>query len=78
MALAKAEWLVASDGFSAYGEGVFRWNYKIPPDAEKLRLICGHQGATACRFMKSKRLNDGVAQSVTYADGLLTVEEVWR
>lgn len=71
--------LASSEGFSAYGEGAFRWTYRIgTKDLMALAEYCNGQELETCRFTKSKRLNDGVVQSVTYSDGVLTIEEIWE
>ncbi len=71
--------LTTSEGFSAYGEGVFRWTYRISAaDRTSLAQYCKGQELSDCRFSMSRQLNDGVFQSVTYRHGMLPVEEVWK
>lgn len=71
--------LMSSEGFSAYGEGMFRWMYRVSPeDFIPLAQYCNGQEVSACQFTRTKRLSDGVVQSVTYAEGVLTVEELWE
>lgn len=76
--VARCDELVSSEGFSAYGQGVFRWTYRIAAKGSSpLAQFCYGHGPDTCQFSKTKRLNDGVVQSVTYDDGMLTVEEIW-
>jgi len=71
--------LASFEDFSAYGEGVFRWTYEISAaERDSLAKYCSGQEPGVCLFSRSRRLNDGVVQSVTYGDGALTVEEVWE
>jgi hypothetical protein len=76
--LANATMLVSSEGFSAYGEGVFRWRYKVTGDVSKIRSLCGVQDLSICRFTRTKNLKDGVILTVTYEKEILTVEETWE
>jgi hypothetical protein len=78
-AVAGAEDLVSYERFSAYGEGAFRWTYRIAgPRQAPLAKYCKGNVLDGCRITKTKRLNEGVVQSVTYVEGTLIVEEIWE
>lgn len=69
--------LLGREGYSHYGEGMFRWRYRIYDGNSELARHCPDQRLTDCEFTKSRRVSAGVVQSITYSDGVLTVEEVW-
>jgi hypothetical protein len=69
--------LLDREGYSHFGEGVFRWRYRIGSENTNLTKQCGDQPKDTCRFTKTRRLEDGVVQTATYSDGILIVEEVW-
>lgn len=62
---------------SAYGQGMFRWTYRIDPTKSNLREFCGLATIKKCRFTKSKHLKEGVDLDASYSDGILIVEEWW-
>ena len=70
--------LLKREGYSHYGEGMFRWRYRIGSENPNLAWQCGNQTIEACRFTKTRRLADGVVQTATYSNGILTLEEVWN
>jgi hypothetical protein len=75
--IAGAGSLLAWEGYSAYGEGMHRWRYKIDERSEQLKGLCTNQEISNCKFTRTRRVNDGVVQTVHYSDGILIVEEVW-
>ena len=68
--------LISYDGYSAYGQGAHRWRFDAVEDAP-LRQICGSSPISNCRFVRTRRLNGDVEQTVSYERGVLVVEEVW-
>jgi len=69
--------LLEREGYSAYGEGMFRWRYRVDKGNKRLAALCGNQAIPVCRFTRTRRLDDGVIQSAHYSDGILILEEVW-
>lgn len=68
--------LVNYDGFSAYGQGSHRWRYDAG-DNPRLRQMCAPKPVSTCRFVRTRRLNSDVEQTVSFTAGTLIVEEVW-
>jgi hypothetical protein len=68
--------LINYDGYSAYGQGAHRWRYDAAENAP-LRRICAPSPIDSCRFIRTRRLNSDVEQTVSYEKGVLIVEEVW-
>jgi hypothetical protein len=70
---------VLSDRISeaAYGQGMFRWTYRIDPANSGLQELCGLATIKKCRFTRSKHSKKGVDLGASYADGILIVEEWW-
>jgi len=62
---------------SGYGEGMFRWTYRIDPASADFREYCGSTPVKSCRFQRTKHLKEGVDLSASYANGVLTIEEWW-
>jgi hypothetical protein len=75
--VASADELVRQEGNSAYGEGMFRWEYKMRNGSQHLQRLCAGKPLSTCEFTRSRQLEEGVSQAVRYYRGLLTVEEVW-
>lgn len=73
----EAKSLMDQEGYSAYGEGMFRWRYKIDKENKQLTILCRRQAIAVCKFSRTRQLSDGVTQTVTYSDGVLILEEVW-
>ena len=69
--------LIRQEGYSAYGEGLFRWEYVIRKNSRDLEHLCAGEALAKCRINRSIKLEDGVYQSVTYSSGILSVEEIW-
>jgi hypothetical protein len=75
--LAPSSSLVEYDGYSHYGQGAFRWRYKVEQQSKLLGTLCGDQRVDQCVFHRTRMLSDDVTQSVSYERGVLTVEEDW-
>lgn len=75
--LAPSSSLLDYDGYSHYGQGAFRWRYKVDPHSKLLGTLCGDQRIDQCVFHRTRMLSDDVTQSIRYEAGVLTVEEDW-
>ncbi len=75
--IASSDSLLTQEGFSAYGEGMFRWRYQVEAGGKAWDALCLNHTFADCKFTKTRRLDDGVDQTASYADGILTLEEVW-
>jgi hypothetical protein len=64
------------DGFTAYGQGAHRWTYDVVGNSH-LRKMCAPQPLSTCSFVRTRRLNSDVEQTVKLKTGVLIVEEVW-
>ena len=69
--------LLKREGYSHFGEGMFRWRYQVGGGNTGLAKQCGGQSVQTCHFAKTRTLSDGVVQAATYSRGILTLEEVW-
>jgi hypothetical protein len=69
--------LLKREGYSHYGEGEFRWEYRVARENREVVALCYPKSITVCSFRKSRRINEGVEQTVVYVNGVLIVEEVW-
>jgi hypothetical protein len=75
--VAGADDLVRQEGYSAYGEGMFRWEYRMRSDNQYLPRLCDSEPLSTCEFTRSRQLEEGVSQVIRYSRGFLTVEEIW-
>jgi hypothetical protein len=75
--LAPSNSLLEYDGYSHYGQGAFRWRYKVEQHSKLLGKLCGNQRLDQCVFHRTRMLSDDLTQSVSYRSGVLTVEEDW-
>ena len=70
--------LIDRQGSSAYGEGMFRWRYRVDPRDPRLKQFCpGARTPQACRFTRSRRIAEGVKIYASYSGGVMTLEEIW-
>ena len=60
-----------------YGEGGFKWTFRLNVRNDHLKRLCGAQPVLKCKFTRSRHLSDGVDLFVEYADGILIIEEAW-
>jgi len=66
------------EGSSHWGQGMFRWRYTAPPAAvNDWRKYCGSQAIEKCEFILSGQPEEDVKTSVSYKDGVVTIEEWW-
>lgn len=75
--LVNAKLLRRQEGYSHYGEGMHRWYYNVQEGNKEVAQLCGNQSVSTCSFTKTRRLSDGVVQTVDYNRGSLILEEVW-
>jgi hypothetical protein len=76
--IAEPDALIDRDGSSAYGEGMFRWRYRVDPRDPRLRKFCPAASRwEACRFTRRRRIAEGVDVYVTYSGGVMLLEEIW-
>lgn len=75
--LAPSRSLVAYEGYSHYGQGMYRWRYKIDLASKELEALCAGQKIDKCMFSRSRVISEDVRQVVSYEGGILTVEEDW-
>jgi hypothetical protein len=75
--LAPSRSLVAYEGYSHYGQGMFRWRYKMDPASKELAALCAEQTIDKCVFSRSRVISEDVREVVSYEGGILTVEEDW-
>lgn len=71
------ESLVAQEGFSHYGQGMFRWTYNIKMTNSEIKILCGNQDITECNFSREKKLNDDVILTSRFSNDTLILEEIW-
>jgi hypothetical protein len=76
--LVDASTLLKCEGSAAWGQGMFRWTYRIDISDGRLRKLCGSQPLGTCRFVKVRHLKSGVDLDATYVGGVLTLEEWWK
>lgn len=69
--------LIASERHFAMGEGFARWRYRVEGQNPALRHLCGTTDLPRCSFTKSRQIEEGVGLTVTFSEGILTVEEWW-
>ena len=66
------------EGDAHYGEGMFRWTYVVPTTAASaLTKYCASQPVEGCQFIKHGEPEDQVSTSVSFKDGIVTIEEWW-
>ena len=72
------ESLRSYEASAAYGQGIFRWTY-VAPSAPGSRWMkhCPSQVVEGCEFTKAGSPGDQVKTSVSYKDGVVTIEEWW-
>ena len=76
--IAGSDALIDRIGSSAYGEGMFRWRYRVDPNDPRLKSYCPVAlTPQACRFTRSRRLAEGVDIYASYSSGVLTLQEFW-
>lgn len=75
--LAPSSALIQQEGYSHFGQGMYRWRYRVDPKTELLRSLCGPQRIDTCVFTKSRMVSSNVGQIVGYQTSVLTVEEDW-
>jgi hypothetical protein len=75
--IADSDALIRREGYSAYGEGAFRWYYRVDSRRPELTRLCRGQPSATCRFTKSHKLREGIEQTVYYSNGVLLLEEIW-
>jgi len=76
--LADPGMLLKYDGYSGYGQGRFRWSYKVGANDGRLKEFCGSQPTKNCSFERYRHLEPGVSQDASYKDGILMLEEWWE
>lgn len=66
------------EGSAAYGQGMFRWKYTAPsaPGSAWMKH-CPSQIVQGCEFTKLGKPEDEVETSVSYKDGIVTIQEWW-
>ena len=66
------------EGSAAMGQGMFRWTY-VAPEApgSTWTKFCPSQVIDGCEFTKLGKPEDQVETSVSYKDGVVTIEEWW-
>ena len=62
--VANADDLVRQEGNSSYGEGMFRWEYRLSGGSQHLQRLCDGKPLSVCEFTKSRQLEVGVSQTV--------------
>jgi hypothetical protein len=76
--IVRSDALIDREGSSAYGEGRFRWRYRLDPRDPRLKKFCPAARAPGdCRFARSRRIAEGVDIYVSYSGGVMTFEEYW-
>ena len=76
--LARPDAQIDREGSSAYGEGMFRWRYRVDPRDPRLKQFCpAAPTPEGCRFKRKRRIAEGVDIYVSYAGGVMTLEEWW-
>jgi hypothetical protein len=66
------------EGNAHWGQGMFRWKYSVPTASGSAWMkYCGSQAIEQCEFILPGRPEDEVETSVSYKDGVLTIEEWW-
>jgi hypothetical protein len=69
--------LIDRVGYSHYGEGMFRWRYRVGATNGWVRSVCGIQTTGSCNYTKSRQISADVSQTITYSNGVVILEEVW-
>jgi len=66
------------EGSAAYGQGMFRWTYVAPkaPGSTWMKHCPSHV-VEGCKFTKRGKPEAQVETSISYKDGLVTIEEWW-
>jgi hypothetical protein len=66
------------EGSAHFGQGMFRWTY-VAPNAlgSTWAKYCVQQAVHDCSFIKQGEPEDQVKTSVSYKDGIVTIEEWW-
>ena len=66
------------EGSAAYGQGMFRWIYVVPKvPGGAWAKHCPLQVVEGCEFTKLGKPEDQVETSVSYKEGVVTIEEWW-
>ena len=68
--------LESMEGESNYGEGMYRWTYKIPQMTPELSRFCQGKNIHDCKFARSRKLSKDVTHSISFSASNLVVEEV--
>jgi hypothetical protein len=70
--------LLSFEGSAHWGQGMFRWTYAVPrgtPGA--LQRYCPRQTLLHCEFVKHGKPEEEVTTSVSFKEGMVTIEEWW-
>jgi hypothetical protein len=66
------------EGNAHFGQGMFRWTYDAPSAAGSAwTKYCASQDVKVCSFVELGAPEDQVETSVSYKDGVVTIEEWW-
>jgi hypothetical protein len=66
------------EGVAHYGQGMFRWKYAAPRAANSAWMkYCPTQDIEHCQFIRHGAPTNQVDTSVSYTDGVVTIEEWW-
>lgn len=69
--------LINHEGFSHYGQGMYRWRFRISKNSQLLNRFCIGQELAHCKFSRSREVSPDLARIVSYEEGILSVEEDW-
>jgi hypothetical protein len=66
------------EGSAHWGQGMFRWQYDAPTAVDSAwTKYCGAQPIQHCEFVVPGRPEAEVETSVSYKNGVITIEEWW-
>ena len=66
------------EGNAHWGQGMFRWKFTAPGDLGSAWMkYCGSQPIERCEFVLPGKPEEEVKTSVSYKNGVITIEEWW-
>ena len=66
------------EGAGHFGQGMFRWKYAVPlATGGPWMKYCGSQAVEKCEFVLPGKPEGEVVTSVSYKNGVVTIEEWW-
>jgi hypothetical protein len=70
--------LTTYEGSGAYGEGLWRWIYRLPVSNEWSSLCQRGTDKGACEFSRTRQVpGQEIQETVEYSSGKLTITEIW-